>query len=166
MPNVHDACNIIVFDNESQINSCANSMNYKFYNGFSSLVIGIIISIILCIILLKNNTSKFLCFIIVISILSAAFAYGYYSADKASVKAEYDRDQIELDSRQSKFTDRASNISNLISERGLKKELDRQIQANNRYNGYNNSYYGQPGYGYYGQPGYGYNNSGTTISFN
>jgi len=120
---VHKACDIVVFDNESQIDLCANSSGYKNYNTAIYGFFGFILSLFL-ISLTIPRSGNMIAFnsghmLMILCLTIAAGAYGYKTADKAAVKAEYDKDQAELNLRQATYPDRASNVRDLINFRKL-----------------------------------------------
>jgi hypothetical protein len=149
--NPHQACGIVVFADEKQIDTCANSLVYKRSYAMHYAMYGFIITLVILLItssfFIKNgeeNKNTNLLIILFFGFILAGVTYltynwGYESADRASVELAYSQDKQELDSRKG-HTTREDNVADLIQDRQrVAAAYNQGYQTNNRFNSRNSN---------------------------
>ena len=137
----HQACNTDVFTTMKQVNACADSKAYKQSTAMVYGIVGFIVAIILSVVLstmvfasdvadavskpTKYDTNgkpvspfiKLFFMIFITGVTYMSYNYGYEQADYNSVLMAYQKDQQELDTRQSQFSSREANVLDLARDR-------------------------------------------------
>lgn len=157
----HQACNTDVFTTMKQVNACADSKAYKQSAAMVYGIVGFIVAIILSVALstmffasdvadavskpTKYDTNgkppevkpvspfiKLFFMIFITGVTYMSYNYGYEQADYNSVLMTYQKDQQELDTRQSQFSSREANVLDLVRDR-QRERTDHRDYGRNSY---------------------------------